>query len=50
MVKKQTTWGNVTTRCPHCKGRIRVYVRDTVEVAKHSGYITGPKKAKKTRK
>ena len=50
MVIKKTKLVNVTTRCPHCKGRIRIYVRDEIEVTKHSGYITGPKKSVKKKK
>ncbi len=47
MVKKKTLWDNAPTTCPHCKGRIRVYVRNEIEVTKYSGYIVGPQKPSK---
>jgi len=50
MVIKKTKWEDVTTRCPHCNGRIRVYVRDEIEVTKHSGYITKARKSIKKKK
>ena len=50
MVIKKTNWEDVITKCPHCKLRIRVYVRDEIEVTKHSGYITKERKPIKKKK
>jgi len=45
MPVKTSKWGSgLPDRCPHCDGRLRVYVQSKVWTTKRSGYKTKARK------
>jgi len=47
MPVRTSKWESVIDRCPHCDGRLRIYVRNKVWTTKRSGYKTKARKKKK---